>query len=171
MQRTKAISSRFYKSYKYGAAGLIFLLAFSYILYPLVAGDFSWFRVIISILYFGIGIKYWFPSLISSIKQMKDLSYDDENLYIIENSVEEQIPFNEIKEVEIVSLNGIYRFHFFDKSLHGGAVSCKTSMWYPFNFIKVDKELNRVRGLIWKAQREYGSRIGGNKGLPSQFSE
>lgn len=88
-------------------------------------------------------------------QHLKDISYDTRNLYISEKGTEEQIPFYEIKDVEITSLNGIYRFLFYDKKLHGGWVSCKTSIWYPLNFPKVDQELNRVRGLINKAHHEY----------------
>lgn len=98
---------------------------------------------------------------------MKDISYDDAHLYINENGVEEQIPFYEIRDVEIVSLNGICKFNFFNIQLHGGAVTCKTSMWYPLNFKKVDKEFNRVRALIRKAHQQYKPEIGQEKNLAS----
>ncbi len=124
-------------------------------------------------LLFGLGyavilVAYWFPSVLKTLKQMKNLSYDDENLYVVEDGVEEQIPFEQVKDVEIVSLNGIYRFNFFSKDLHNGFVTCKTSMWYPLNYPTVDKELNRVRALIRKAHQNYRNRIGKENRLASQ---
>ncbi len=122
---------------------------------------------------FGVGyavilIAYWFPSALKTIKQMKNLSYDDENLYVLEDGVEEQIPFEQVKDVEIMSLNGIYRFNFFNKDLHDGFVTCKTSMWYPLNYPAVDKELNRVRALIRKSHQNYRDKIGNENRLASQ---
>lgn len=96
-----------------------------------------------------------FKERIKDWQHLKDIAYDSQNLYITEKGREEQIPFHEVRDVEITSLNGIYRFIFYNKELHGGWVSCKTSMWYPLNFPKVDKELNRVRGLINKAHHAY----------------
>lgn len=156
MERTKAISTRYYLIYKAVSitilGGVILAYLWSYVdvvfRWPWYVGFpffclllYSFFRL------FREKIKDW--------QHLKDISYDSENLDITEKGREEQIPFHEIKDVEITSLNGVYRFIFYNKELHGGWVSCKTSMWYPLNFPKVDKELNRVRSLINRAHHAY----------------
>ena len=42
------------------------------------------------------------------------------------------------KIIEITSLDGMYRFNLMDQEVFGPYILCKTSMWYPFNFKKVD---------------------------------
>ena len=165
MQRTCSISVKSIRLYK----TILISLLFAYFL--LYIGSFilqyKWFGILIATLFVLLMVYYWYPSFSKNLSRLKDLSYDDENLYIIESGVEEQIPFHEVKDVEIVSLDGVYQFNFFNKNLHKGAVRCKTSMWYPLNFKTVDKELNRVRGLIRKEHREYKDQIGDGRGLAS----
>ncbi|MCP4457880.1 MAG: hypothetical protein GY816_07640 [Cytophagales bacterium] len=165
MQRTRSISVKSIRLYK---TILISLLLAYFLLYT---GSFilqnEWLGILIGSLFVLLMVYFWYPSFTNNLSRLKDLSYDDENLYIIENDVEEQIPFHEIRDVEIVSLDGIYQFNFFNKQLHGGVIRCKTSMWYPLNFKTVDRELNRVRGLIRKAHWEYQGQIGNDRGLAS----
>lgn len=117
------------------------------------------FGAIMGFILVAVAVYYWNPSIGRNFDRLKEIAYDSENLYVIENGREEQIPFYEIRDVEIVSLGGIYKFNFFDKGLHKGFITCKTSMWYPLNYPKVDRELNRVRALINKAHREYKEQI------------
>jgi len=165
MQRTRSISIKSIRLYK--AALYAFLLAY----FLLYAGSnivrYRWFGILFAVVILSFTIYFWYPGFSKNLSRLKELSYDDENLYIIERGVEEQIPFHEVRDVEIVSLDGVYQFNFFNKQLHDGAIRCKTSMWYPLNFKTVDKELNRVRGLIIKAHREYRDQIGKDRGLAS----
>lgn len=135
---------------------MIFLIVGGY-LFSLISStmDLPWLATMLA-----VGITLIFGRLIlKDIREnhlhLKDLSYDRGNLYILEKGREEQIPFYRIKDVELTSLSGIYQFNFYDKDLHGGWVSCKTSMWYPLNFPKVDRELERVRQLIRRAHELY----------------
>jgi hypothetical protein len=164
MERTKSISIKNLRLYKAFSMFLFGLWAFSYIFRFYDFGVLGW---IMSAIFFAFAVYYWNPRLGQNLNRLKEIAYDSENLYIIENETEEQIPFIAIRDVEIVSLGGIYRFNFLDKNLHKGWITCKTSMWYPFNFKTVDKELNRVRALIAKAHRNYTGEIGQERGLAS----
>jgi hypothetical protein len=168
MQRTKSLTTRYYRWYKISLIALVGGLLLFYNIHWILSGEFL--GLVWVALYAFVIVRYWYPGLVKSLRQMKNIAYDRRNLYILENGQEEQIPFHEIKEVEIISLDGIYKFHFFDKNLHGGAVTCKTSMWYPLNYPKVDKELNRVRDLIRAARKEYYAQNDGQKELSSYHS-
>ena len=165
MRRTKSISIKSIRLYK--AALYCFLLAYFLAYSGFYIMEYRWLGILMVVVVVVASVYFWYPGLSKNLNRLKELSYDNENLYIIEKGVEEQIRFCEVKDVEIVSLDGIYQFNFFDKQLHNGAVRCKTSMWYPLNFRTVDKELNRVRGLIWKTHREYRAPTGNDRGLAS----
>jgi len=87
--------------------------------------------------------------------KIKEVSYDDKSLFVKEKGYEVQIPFHQVKDVEIVSLDGLYKFHLRRADQFGKEVVCKPSIWYPLNYKRVDKELNRIRSLVRKAHREY----------------
>ena len=165
--RTKALSSSYHKLYKLLQALFITALLVVIILLMTMRSGEGLLERLLSVI---IVIPYVcsIPAFIRQFNGIKDISYDHENLYINKKEgLEEQIPFYMIKDVELVSLNGIYRFNFQDKELHGGRVSCKTSLWYPFNHKKVDKEFNRVRLLIRKARKEHERQKGLSKKLPA----
>ena len=87
------------------------------------------------------------------MRLVKQISYDNQYLYVHEDGADTQIPLERIRDVEITSLDGMYKFNLMDKDTYGPYILCKTSMWYPLNFKKVDKELDYVRFLINKRKR------------------
>lgn len=165
MERTRSLSIKGIKRYKmFGYSGILFVLCL-YAYSGLQRGD--TFGLIMSL---GIGamvIFYWYPNIGKFLSRLKEVSYDSENLYVVEGDTEVQIPFVEIRDVEIVSLDGLYKFNLFRDSQFGKEIMCKPSNWYPFNFKKVDRELNRVRALINKAHWEYKEQITDNNQLAS----
>lgn len=169
MERTRSISTTFYKTYKIIAYSFLALFMLVYFgRFIVIIGLANIYIGLVAVALILIGLKYrWYPDFFKDFNKLKDVSYDSENLYIIEDGLEEQIPFYEIKDVEIKSLNGVYQFNFFNKNLYDGSITCKTSMWYPFNYRKVDSELNRVRSLIRKAHRSYEEQTGNDKSLAS----
>ena len=94
------------------------------------------------------------PRIKDSLKAIKQVSYDDQHLYIFDKGIDTQIDLERVKNVEITSLDGLYRFNLMDQEAFGPFILCKTSMWYPLNFRKVDKELDHVRYLISKRKRQ-----------------
>lgn len=76
------------------------------------------------------------------------------------NDYQIQIPFEEIKEVELWSLDGIYCFRLYKKGQLGKEIRCKPSIWSPLNFKKIDEQLNWIRYLIAKRKRQYTEQIG-----------
>jgi len=90
-----------------------------------------------------------------SFKLLKQVSYDEQNLYVQQDDFESQIPFYRIKNVELISLDGVYKFVLIDNDQFGDTVLCKPSIWYPFTYKKVDKELQEIRNRIAKVKELY----------------
>ncbi|MFT6335828.1 MAG: hypothetical protein ACJATI_002583 [Halioglobus sp.] len=99
--------------------------------------------------------------MIKGVFGIKYVEYDQANLYVSHNDYQVQIPFEEIKEVKLMSIDGVYKFILFKKGQLGKEILCKPSIWYPFNFNKVDNELHRIRGLIYKRKQESYKEISG----------
>ncbi|MFT7034334.1 MAG: hypothetical protein ACJA2S_002848 [Cyclobacteriaceae bacterium] len=104
---------------------------------------------------------YLFYVMIKGVFGIKYVEYDQANLYVSHNDYQVQIPFEEIKEVKLMSIDGVYKFILFKKGQLGKEILCKPSIWYPFNFNKVDNELHRIRGLIYKRKQESYKEISG----------
>ena len=153
MRKEKTLSSKWYKVYK----GFLLLLITGLVVFYLVAsimGDNSWFSAIVVVLYIFLLIRYWMPSFFKMLRNFEMISYDRERLFIKRSGGDIEVPFERVKEVELISLDGIYKFSFYQKDELGEAVYCKPSMWYPFNFPKVDRELENIRYLIKKRKEK-----------------
>ena len=163
MKRERTISTKYIRLYQV----LVVLVASSFVTYYCVSflSDKGWIGVLSAIIYFGLVLFFWYPSFLENLRKIKQISYDNEFLYVFDKGVDTQIPLERVRDVEITSLDGMYRFNLMDKESFGDDILCKTSIWYPLNFKKVDKELDRVRSLIRKRKRAYSEQI--NISLPS----
>jgi len=90
---------------------------------------------------------------ISSILSLKNISYDESSVYYDKKGFEVQIPFEDIKDIEIKTLSGIYSINLFSPSQDGKKISFKMSLWYPFNYKKEDKRVNKLRDKIDRYKR------------------
>jgi hypothetical protein len=79
-------------------------------------------------------------------------------VYYDRKGYEVQIPFEEIKSVEIMTISGIYKINLFDPSQDGSVIRFKTSLWYPFNFKKQDGKVNELRDKIDTYKRKISER-------------
>ncbi|MEM9897032.1 MAG: hypothetical protein AAF789_11750 [Bacteroidota bacterium] len=150
MERSKSLSIKSIRRYKLFVVINISILFLFYVGFQLIEGGV--FGIIVALAYLFTMIFYWYPSIGKSLKKLKEVSYDGKNLYVQESGYEIQIPFQEVRDVEIISLDGLYKFNLYHHDQFGKEVVCKPSLWYPLNFKRVDKELNRIRYLIRKAK-------------------
>lgn len=143
MKTEKTLSTKWFQAYRIVVLmflGSLFLLQ---IIFQLRDAS-LWISIPFSFLYIFFILKYWWPSYLKFVKNFKRISYDEENLYIDQGDSELIVSFERVKKVELVSLDGIYKFETFNDDLY----YCKPSIWYPFNFKKVDEELVQIRRLI-----------------------
>jgi hypothetical protein len=82
------------------------------------------------------------------IKKIKNISYDDSSIYYTKDNYEVQIPFEDIKSIDIKSLDGVYEIKFHAPTPDGDQLFFKTSLWYPLNFQRQDDKVIELRDKI-----------------------
>lgn len=95
----------------------------------------------------------WALRAIPAIVKIKNVSYDQSSLYYDKKGFEVQVPFEDIKDIEIKTISGIYKINLFEPSQDGSIIMFKTSLWYPFNFKKKDEKVNELRDRIDRYKR------------------
>jgi len=144
--RTTLISTSKLKSYKISTKSVGFLLILVLVAYFQNAGIF--WRLYSAALfgYFGFVAT-------RRVISLKNVSFDDYSIYYDRNDYEVQIPFSEVKNVEIMSLDGVYKINLFQPNQDGKVIYFKTSLWYPLNFKRQDEKVNELRAMIEKYKR------------------
>ncbi|WP_421878473.1 hypothetical protein [Marinoscillum sp.] len=161
-RREKTLSTKWFKSYRV----FVIAMAGAFVLMQALVhlrNSSIWIAIPFTLLYVFFIWKYWYPSFMDFVRNFYQISYDHENLYIDEGSNELVISFDRIKHVELVSFDGIYKFETFDNSVY----YCKPSAWYPFNYSKVDGELDKIRVLIKKYKQKFWAEQEQTNALPS----
>ena len=164
-ERSKSLSIKNVKAYKIFLLSSLAVFVIAYALFSIHSGD--WSGIFIAIIYPIILVRFWFPQMKKSLNKLKELSYDKENLYVMEKGYEIQVPFHQVKDIEIMSTDGLYKFTLYHNDQFGNEVTCKPSLWYPLNYKRIDKELNRIRMMVRKAHQNYKEQIENNKSLAS----
>ena len=105
----------------------------------------------------------WFFSAraLLETKKLKTISYDDSSIYYKKDGYEVQIPFEDIKSIELY--NG-WRINLYRPTQDGDRILFMPSVWYPFNFRKKDAEINELRDKIDNYKRH------SNRGNTDQLS-
>lgn len=112
-------------------------------------GEFEYLRWA---LYWSIGFYIFY---IKRTAKLKNISYDSENIYVFKEGQEVVIPFYEIKDIELKSLLGSHLIKFYNDLGLGDEIYFKSSLWYPFNFKKVDDQVYQLQLLIDKSKQQY----------------
>ena len=117
----------------------------------------------------GITINvFWSFIIYKAIRMtlsLKNISYDDSSVFYEKDGFEVQVLFEDIKDIEIKTLTGIYVINLYHQAPDGDKIWFKTSMKYPFNFKKKDAEVNVLRDKIERYKRTLPERH--FTGLPS----
>lgn len=113
---------------------------------------FIWQRSFVAVaLFLNYGVMIYLSA--RHIKKIRSISYDQSSIYYVKNDYEVQVPFENIKSIEIVSIDGVYAINFYHPVQDGEKIFFKTSLWYPFNFQKKDDEVNILRDRIDRYKR------------------
>ncbi len=96
---------------------------------------------------------YFAYKAISMILKLKNISYDDSSVYYEKKGFEVQIPFEEIRDIEIKTVTGIYNINLYRPSQDGKKVPFKMSLWYPLNFKAQDEKVDVLRDKIDRHKR------------------
>ncbi len=151
-KRINSLSTRYLVFYKNSV--LVILIGF--VVFLLFAGVSSflesgrYFNSITTIGYFLFFIYGW----IRINRNVHQVEFDDEFLYVLQKGQDILIPLENIKEVDIKSLGGVYEVELFNPEQLGKKFYFKPSLLYPFNFKKKDALVDILRSNINKALRK-----------------
>jgi hypothetical protein len=149
--RIKQLSTRFLGFYRIAGMGLLgALLAFiiGYAIVRIISGADS-APFFASIIYMWLMNK-----IITYIFRTYKVEFDDEFLYVLRKPADLLIPLENIKEVSIVSLGGIYKITLYETEQIGKEFYFKPSLIYPLNYKQKDKLVNQLREKIESAKRK-----------------
>lgn len=152
-KRIKSLSTRYLGFYKYSV--LVILVGFvGFLIYMKVQssiesgsfGIFDWYITgyIIFIIYLWIRMN----------RNVHRVEFDDDFLYVILKGQDIIIPLENIKEVDIKTLGGVYEVELFQAEQLGKKFYFKPSLFYPFNFKKKDALVNVLRRNINRAYQK-----------------
>lgn len=80
--------------------------------------------------------------------KLKNIEYDDHFLYLVEQGQEIQLPYTEVRDIELKSLTGVHVIQLYRDFGFGKEIYFKSSLWYPFNFKRIDQEVYNLRRKI-----------------------
>lgn len=148
--RIKNLSTRFHWLYKNGSllvlSGVICFFvygAYQNVKEQGIMGLFLPFTYV-----YLIWIWYWVN------RRVYRTEFDEEFLIVIRKNQDTLIPLENIKDVEIVSLGGMYKVNLFHAEDFGDCFYFKPSLFYPLNYKTKDALVNLLRNKIEAAKQK-----------------
>lgn len=141
--RIRNLSTRYLEFYKYGFVALLSALAIILVVQSiddfLSSGFFAslYFPVV-----WGFLIYTWFKAHLKVFR----VEFDDDYLYIIKRKGDVLIPLENIKDIEMKTIGGMWRVDLYYEDIVGNHFYFKPSLLYPFNYKSKDKLVN----LLWE---------------------
>jgi hypothetical protein len=149
-QRIKSLSTRYLGFYKNSVlvvlVGVMLFFIFSAV--QAIRGDKRYVSPITTTVYFGFLTYGW----IRINRNVYPVEFDEKYLYVILPSQDMLIPLENIKEVEIKTLGGVYEVELYTAEQLGKKFYFKPSLLYPFNYKRKDDLVNVLRKYINQAQ-------------------
>lgn len=139
--RIRNLSTRFLLFYKYGIVLLLSFFVIWVVRHEIQSG-LSWS----SGLYFPIVWGYLVYRWVKAHFMVYRVEFDDEFLYVLRKGQDLLIPLENIKDIEMKSLGGLWRIDLFYADVIGDHFYFKPSLLYPLNFKSKDALVN----LLWK---------------------
>ena len=87
-------------------------------------------------------------------KRVYHVEFDNEFIYVVQKNHDLVIPLKNIKDVNLVSLGGVYKVDLYGKELFGNKFYFKPSLLYPFNHKKKEAVVDILWANIEKAKRK-----------------
>jgi hypothetical protein len=155
-QRIKSLSTRYLALYKHGVLAILItfagLLTYQKVNSWLHAGSFG---PLFGFAYVMILIVIW----IRINRNIYRVAFDDDFLYVILHRQDIVIPLENIRDVNIVTLGGVYRVELYSAEQLGEKFYFKPSLLYPFNYKKKDALVDVLREKIGNAKRRKPSPV------------
>jgi hypothetical protein len=124
------------------------VLVFYFFLHERTVGD-----------YFTILFRYGYVTWLGYLwwklnSNVYHVEFDEEFLYVLLRKQDIIIPLENIKDINLKTLGGVYRVDFYHAEQLGDRIYFKPSLLYPFNSKKKDTLVNVLWSNIEKAKRK-----------------
>ena len=87
-------------------------------------------------------------------KRVFHVEFDSDFMYVLQQNHDLVIPLENIKDVNLISLGGVYQVDLYAKELFGDKFYFKPSLLYPFNHKKKEAVVDILWSNIEKAKRK-----------------
>jgi hypothetical protein len=147
--RIRNLSTRYLAVYKNSVPVVMIMLMGSYFGY----GYFEYKRDgHISQLLMPLNFSYLFYIWWLVNRKIYHVEFDQDFLYVIQKNQDLIIPLENIKDVNLVSMGGVYKVELYTKELFGDTFYFKPSLLYPFNHKKKEALVDVLWANIEKAK-------------------
>ena len=133
----------------------VIVLSITY--YQIFEND-KYYTLLLLLVIWYFSVKGWVQT-----RRLKTISYDDSAVYYEKDGYEVQIPFEDIKNIE---LDQGWSINLYRPAQDGDKILFMPSVFYPFNFRKREVEINKLRDKIDDYKRMLGSQY--SEQLPSR---
>ena len=144
--RIKSLSTRYLRFYKIAGYVLMIIVGIgvSYFYVTELSGHGKFAPIL---RFWNYLYVLWFVVLWWKLNsKVYHVEFDDEFLYVILRNNDILIPLENIKDVNIVTLGGVYRIDLYNAEQLGDKIYFKPSLLYPFNSKKKDELAN----VLWQ---------------------
>ncbi len=141
--RVRNLSTRYLEFYRYGVV-VIATCLLGAIIYGSIKTNRDGFSFLA--LYFPLFWTFLIYKWIDAHLKVFKVEFDDEYLYIIKRNQDIMIPLENIKDIEMKSLGGMWRVDLLYADVIGDHFYFKPSLLYPLNYKVKDELVN----LLWK---------------------
>ncbi len=150
-QRIKSLSTRYLGFYKFSVPALMaaFVILFIYGGIKGYQENGRWSTFLSGFTWIFIFVNVWFRIN----RNVYHVEFDDDYLYVLLKGQDILIPLENIKEVDIKTVGGVYEVELYSAEQLGKTFYFKPSLLYPFNYKKKDDQVNILRRNINRAQQ------------------
>jgi hypothetical protein len=147
--RIKNLSTRYLQFYKYGIGAIIITLTTSIVYFETTKASNPWLRFVFSMSWYGYFAYLWWRINL----KVYHVEFDDEYLYVQQKNQDVLIPLENIKDVNLISLGGVYKVDLYSPETFGDKFYFKPSLLYPFNHKKKEAVVDVLWANIEKAKK------------------
>ncbi|MBL3657078.1 hypothetical protein [Fulvivirga sediminis] len=107
--------------------------------------------LLFNLTYFSL---FFYKIFILRTARLKSIRFNKHFLYIEERNCPIKLPLTEVRNVELRNFTGVHVIHLDRDFGFGKEIYFKTSLWYPFNYKKVNKDLFLFKKMVHDSKYE-----------------
>lgn len=146
--RIRNLSTRYLAFYKWGVGLIILTVVLLFVFFEVDSLKKLRIGMLFWPMYYGYFLYLWW----NVNKRVYHVEFDNDFMYVIQRKQDLLIPLENVKDVNLVSMGGVYRVDLYVKELFGDKFYFKPSLLYPFNHKKKEALVDVLWANIEKAK-------------------